>query len=74
MRFLRFSQIQLPGGKICDWYIILQYFAKHLTPMLNPGRVHKEMGHLWARTPYVECHDACRQESAKIVQKPLFGM
>ena len=36
-RFLRFSQIQLPGGKICDWYIILHYFAKHLTPTLNPG-------------------------------------
>ena len=36
-KFLRFSQIQLPGGKICDWYIILYYFAKHLTPMLNLG-------------------------------------
>ena len=37
LKFLRFSQIQLPGGKICDWYIILYYFAKHLTPMLNLG-------------------------------------
>ena len=36
-RFLRFSQIQLSGGKICNWYIILPYFTKHSTPMLNSG-------------------------------------
>ena len=36
--FWGFCQIQLPGGKIWDWYIIPHYFAKHLTNMLTSGR------------------------------------
>ena len=45
--FLRFSQIQLPGGKIWDWYIIFQNFSDFLTPMLTLGLcVNIEMGNL----------------------------
>jgi hypothetical protein len=36
--FLRFSQTQGPGGKICNWYIIEGFFPEHLTPLIvDPG-------------------------------------
>ena len=54
MRFSRFSQIQLPGGKIWDWHIILHYFSKHLTPMLTLSLHNIEMENLRARTPCVQ--------------------
>ena len=36
-RFFRFSQIQRPGGKILDCYIIFGNFSEFLTPMLILG-------------------------------------
>ena len=45
--FLRFSQIQGPGSKIRDWYIIVDYFPEHLKPMLTLD--HIEMGNLEAK-------------------------
>jgi len=36
LSFMRFSQIQGPGGKIRDWYMISHDFPERLTPMPTP--------------------------------------
>ena len=52
-RFLRFSQNQLPGGKIWDCYIILHYFANIWHLCWPRVRIHIEIGDLRPRTPCV---------------------
>ena len=57
--FLRFSQIQLPGGKIRDWYKFVRIFLI-LWHLCWPWvRINFEMVNSEAKTPCVLCEVKC---------------